>query len=44
MLVAKALTRLKNAGKRVYVVPGNHDINNPHDLKRDNPCPQRDSR
>ena len=32
-LVAKALTRLKNAGKRVYVVPGNHDINNPHALK-----------
>ena len=25
--VVNALARLKNAGKRVYVVPGNHDIN-----------------
>jgi 3',5'-cyclic AMP phosphodiesterase CpdA len=32
-LVAKALMRLKDAGKRVYVVPGNHDINNSHSLK-----------
>jgi len=32
-IVAKALTRLKDAGKKVYVVPGNHDINNSHALK-----------
>jgi 3',5'-cyclic AMP phosphodiesterase CpdA len=34
-IVAKALTRLKDAGKKVYVVPGNHDINNPHAMKFD---------
>jgi 3',5'-cyclic AMP phosphodiesterase CpdA len=32
-MVAKTLMRLKDAGKRVYVVPGNHDINNPHALR-----------
>lgn len=29
-LVAMELKKLKDAGKRVYVVPGNHDINNSH--------------
>lgn len=32
-LVAKALMKLEDAGKKVYVVPGNHDINNSHALK-----------
>ena len=31
--VAIELKKLKDAGKRVYVVPGNHDINNSHALK-----------
>jgi len=32
-LVASKLKKLKDAGKKVYVVPGNHDINNPHAKK-----------
>jgi len=28
--VAEYLRQLETAGKRVYVIPGNHDINNPH--------------
>lgn len=32
-LFAKYLKQLKDAGKRVYVIPGNHDINNPHALR-----------
>ena len=28
-LVAERLTRLSDAGLKVYVIPGNHDINNP---------------
>ena len=28
--VAGFLTQLEDAGKKVYVVPGNHDISNPH--------------
>lgn len=31
-LMAARLTELENAGVAVYVVPGNHDINNPHAL------------
>jgi 3',5'-cyclic AMP phosphodiesterase CpdA len=30
--VAQGLQTIENAGKKVYVVPGNHDINNPHAL------------
>ncbi len=29
-LFAAKLGELKNSGKKVFVVPGNHDINNPH--------------
>lgn len=29
-LMAAKLAELKAAGKKVYVIPGNHDINNPH--------------
>jgi UDP-2,3-diacylglucosamine pyrophosphatase LpxH len=32
-IVAQKLKRLKDAGKRVYVIPGNHDINNPMAFK-----------
>lgn len=32
-LVALELKKLKDAGKRVYVVPGNHDIKNSHAYK-----------
>jgi len=32
-IVASNLARLKAAGKTVYVIPGNHDINNPHAFK-----------
>lgn len=28
--VAKQLRRLEESGKRVYVIPGNHDVRNPH--------------
>ncbi len=31
-MVAKYLTELKEAGISSYVVPGNHDINNPHSV------------
>jgi UDP-2,3-diacylglucosamine pyrophosphatase LpxH len=33
--VAAYLKQLKDAGKQVFVVPGNHDINNPHAMKYD---------
>ncbi|MFN3306147.1 MAG: metallophosphoesterase family protein, partial [Candidatus Kapaibacteriota bacterium] len=29
LLMAKYLRKLESLGKKVYVVPGNHDINNP---------------
>lgn len=29
-VVDKSLVRLKQAGIKVYVIPGNHDVNNPH--------------
>lgn len=29
-LFAKKLAEIEKAGKEVYVIPGNHDINNPH--------------
>ncbi len=35
MQVASYLKQLKKAGKAVFVVPGNHDINNPHAVKYD---------
>ncbi len=33
LAVAKALESLKSAGIPVYVVPGNHDVNNPHAVR-----------
>lgn len=30
MLTSRYLSRLRQAGIRVFVVPGNHDVNNPH--------------
>jgi 3',5'-cyclic AMP phosphodiesterase CpdA len=30
LMMAARLTELKATGKKVYVIPGNHDINNPH--------------
>jgi hypothetical protein len=30
LLVAKQLRRLEQSGKKVYVIPGNHDVRNPH--------------
>jgi len=31
--MAEYFTRIEKSGKKVYVIPGNHDINNPHSLK-----------
>jgi hypothetical protein len=31
--VAAYLKKLRDAGKQVFVIPGNHDINNPHAVK-----------
>jgi Predicted phosphohydrolases len=31
--MAAHLRQLKDAGKQVFVIPGNHDINNPHAMK-----------
>ena len=31
--MAGFLTRIENSGKKVFVIPGNHDINNPHSFR-----------
>lgn len=32
-IMAEYLARIENSGKKVFVVPGNHDISNPHSCK-----------